>query len=63
MFDEAKKPAEGRGGHPAVGRSGGTGRGCGCGLFLVYHGVGSEEWSADGFTLLAARQPSRPRAT
>jgi FAD/FMN-containing dehydrogenase len=25
------------------------------GLFFVYHGVGSEEWSADGFTRLAGR--------
>ena len=25
------------------------------GLFFVHHGVGSEEWSADGFTRLAAR--------
>ena len=25
------------------------------GLFIVHHGVGSEEWSADGFTRLAAR--------
>ena len=24
------------------------------GLFFVHHGVGSEEWSADGFTRLAA---------
>jgi hypothetical protein len=23
------------------------------GLFFVHHGVGSEEWSADGFTRLA----------
>ena len=30
------------------------------GLFVVHHGVGSEEWSADGFTRVAARQePSR----
>jgi FAD/FMN-containing dehydrogenase len=26
------------------------------GLFFVHHGVGSEEWSADGFTRLAERQ-------
>ena len=25
------------------------------GLFFVHHGVGSEDWSADGFTRLAAR--------
>ena len=25
------------------------------GLFIVHHGVGSEEWSADGFTRLARR--------
>jgi Berberine and berberine like len=25
------------------------------GLFFVHHGVGSEEWSADGFTRLAER--------
>ncbi len=25
------------------------------GLFFVHHGVGSEEWSADGFTRLAPR--------
>jgi hypothetical protein len=25
------------------------------GLFFVYHGVGSERWSADGFTRLAVR--------
>jgi FAD/FMN-containing dehydrogenase len=25
------------------------------GLFFVHHGVGSEEWSADGFTKLAAQ--------
>jgi hypothetical protein len=25
------------------------------GLFIVHHGVGSEEWSADGFTRLANR--------
>jgi hypothetical protein len=25
------------------------------GLFFVRHGVGSEEWSDDGFTRLAAR--------
>jgi FAD/FMN-containing dehydrogenase len=25
------------------------------GLFVVHHGVGSEEWSADGFTRIAAR--------
>ena len=25
------------------------------GLFIVHHGVGSEEWSADGFTRLVAR--------
>ena len=25
------------------------------GLFFVHHGVGSEEWSANGFTRLAAR--------
>ena len=25
------------------------------GLFFVYHGVGSEEWSVDGFTRLAGR--------
>jgi hypothetical protein len=25
------------------------------GLFFVHHGVGSEEWSADGFTRLTAR--------
>ena len=25
------------------------------GLFVVHHGVGSEEWSADGFTRLSAR--------
>jgi hypothetical protein len=25
------------------------------GLFIVHHGVGSERWSADGFTRLAAR--------
>ena len=25
------------------------------GLFIVHHGVGSEDWSADGFTRLAAR--------
>jgi FAD/FMN-containing dehydrogenase len=25
------------------------------GLFIVHHGVGSEEWSADGFTRLASR--------
>jgi FAD/FMN-containing dehydrogenase len=25
------------------------------GLFIVHHGVGSEEWSADGFTRLTAR--------
>jgi len=25
------------------------------GLFFVHHGVGSEEWSADGFTRLSAR--------
>jgi FAD/FMN-containing dehydrogenase len=24
------------------------------GLFFVHHGVGSEEWSADGFTRVAA---------
>ena len=24
-------------------------------LFFVHHGVGSEEWSSDGFTLLAKR--------
>jgi hypothetical protein len=24
------------------------------GLFFVHHGVGSEEWSADGFTRLSA---------
>jgi FAD/FMN-containing dehydrogenase len=31
------------------------------GLFFVHHGVGSEEWSADGFTRLAAID--RPSAT
>ena len=25
------------------------------GLFIVHHGVGSERWSADGFTRLATR--------
>jgi FAD/FMN-containing dehydrogenase len=25
------------------------------GLFFVHHGVGSEEWSADGFTRVSAR--------
>ncbi len=25
------------------------------GLFFVHHGVGSEDWSADGFTRLAKR--------
>jgi hypothetical protein len=25
------------------------------GLFFVHHGVGSEEWSPDGFTRLVAR--------
>jgi hypothetical protein len=25
------------------------------GLFFVHHGVGSEEWSTDGFTRLAGR--------
>jgi hypothetical protein len=25
------------------------------GLFFVHHGVGSERWSADGFTRLAGR--------
>ncbi|HJZ68683.1 MAG TPA: BBE domain-containing protein, partial [Blastocatellia bacterium] len=25
------------------------------GLFFVHHGVGSEEWSADGFTRLTKR--------
>ncbi len=25
------------------------------GLFVVHHGVGSEAWSADGFTRIAAR--------
>jgi len=25
------------------------------GLFFVHHGVGSEEWSADGFTRVDAR--------
>ena len=25
------------------------------GLFFVHHGVGSEEWSADGFTRLSER--------
>jgi hypothetical protein len=25
------------------------------GLFIVHHGAGSEEWSADGFTRLAQR--------
>ncbi|HTG18895.1 MAG TPA: BBE domain-containing protein [Reyranella sp.] len=25
------------------------------GLFFVHHGVGSEAWSADGFTKLAGR--------
>jgi FAD/FMN-containing dehydrogenase len=25
------------------------------GLFFVHHGVGSEDWSADGFTRLAGR--------
>jgi len=26
------------------------------GLFFVHHGVGSEEWSADGFTRLARHE-------
>ena len=32
------------------------------GLFVVHHGVGSEEWSADGFTRIAARQEPRRRS-
>jgi len=28
------------------------------GLFFVHHGVGSEDWSADGFTRLTARLPT-----
>jgi len=26
------------------------------GLFFVHHGIGSEDWSADGFTRLAERR-------
>ena len=29
------------------------------GLFFGHHGVGSETWSADGFTRLAALEPAR----
>lgn len=29
------------------------------GLFVVHHGVGSEAWSADGLTRVAARQEPR----
>ena len=28
------------------------------GLFVVHHGVGSEDWSADGFTRLKVEAPS-----
>jgi hypothetical protein len=31
------------------------------GLFFVHHGVGSEEWSADGFTRMADRPPTERR--
>src|SRR4029079_9758429 len=32
------------------------------GLFFVHHGVGSEEWSADGFTRLSAGRAGSGRA-
>jgi FAD/FMN-containing dehydrogenase len=31
------------------------------GLFFVHHGVGSEEWSADGFTRITVRRSRAPR--
>ena len=30
------------------------------GLFFVHHGVGSEDWSADGFTRIGVRHAATP---